>query len=167
MRYLTLTEVLELHGQIISQSGGTPGILNLNALESALAQPRMTFGGTDLYPTITEKAATLGFSLIKNHLFVDGNKRTGHAALEVFLVLNGFEIRAPVDGKSGSFFKWLRANWIATSSQLGLRRTSSREAEDTPVQAFALMGDVGSEKQLVIRAPRDEVGHSLRAGLNP
>jgi death-on-curing protein len=97
VRYLTLNEVLELHGQIISQTGGTPGLLNLNALESALAQPRMTFGGTDLYPTIAEKASALGFSLIKNHPFVDGNKRTGHAAMEVFLVLNGFEIHAPVD----------------------------------------------------------------------
>ena len=97
MRYLTLNEVLELHGQIISQSGGMPGILNLNALESALAQPRMTFGGTDLYPAIPDKASALGFSLIKNHPFVDGNKRTGHAAMEVFLVLNGFEIRAPVE----------------------------------------------------------------------
>ncbi len=97
MRYLTLNEVLELHGQIISQSGGTLGILNLNALESALAQPRMTFGGTDLYPAIPDKASALGFSLIKNHPIVDGNKRTGHAAMEVFFVLNGFEIRAPVE----------------------------------------------------------------------
>lgn len=97
MRYLTLNEVLELHGQIISQSGGSPGLLNLTALESALAQPRMTFGGTDLYPTIAEKASALGFSLINNHPFIDGNKRTGHAAMEVFLVLNGFEIDAAVD----------------------------------------------------------------------
>lgn len=97
MRYLTLKEVLELHGQILSQSGGTPGILNLSALQSALAQPRMSFGGADLYPTIAEKAAALGFSLVNNHPFVDGNKRTGHAVMEVFLVLNGFEIRAPAD----------------------------------------------------------------------
>jgi len=97
VRYLTLKEVLELHGQILSQSGGTPGILNLSALQSALAQPRMSFGGADLYPTIAEKAAALGFSLVNNHPFVDGNKRTGHAVMEVFLVLNGFEIRAPAD----------------------------------------------------------------------
>ncbi len=77
MRYLTLNEVLELHSQIISQSDGTPGILNLSAVESALAQPRMTFGGVDLYPAIAEKAAALGFSLVNNHPFVDGNKRTG------------------------------------------------------------------------------------------
>lgn len=96
MRYLTLNETLELHRSIIAQSGGAPGILNLGAIESALAQPRMTFDGKNLYPTIIDKAAALGFSLIQNHPFVDGNKRIGHASMEVFLVLNGFEISAPV-----------------------------------------------------------------------
>jgi death-on-curing protein len=57
----------------------------------------MTFGGGELYPTVVDKAAVLGYALIKNHLFLDGNKRTGHAAMEVFLVLNGYEIRATVD----------------------------------------------------------------------
>jgi len=57
----------------------------------------MTFGDEDLYPTIAEEAAALRFSLIKNHPFVDGNKRTGHAALETFLVLIGYEIDATVD----------------------------------------------------------------------
>jgi len=72
------------------------GILNLGSLESAVAQPRMTFAGSDLYPTIVDKASALGYSLIKNHPFMDGNKRTGHAAMEVFLVLNGLEIQAPM-----------------------------------------------------------------------
>ena len=97
MRYLTLSEVLELYHRIIQNSGGTAGISNLGALESALAQPQMTFGGEELYPTITQKAAALGFSIINNHPFIDGNKRIGHAAMEVFLVLNGFEINASVD----------------------------------------------------------------------
>ena len=57
----------------------------------------MTFGDNELYPTLAEKAAALGFSLIQNHPFVDGNKRTGHAAMEIFLLLNGFEIDASVD----------------------------------------------------------------------
>lgn len=57
----------------------------------------MTFGGEELYPTMSEKAATLGYSLIQNHPFVDGNKRTGHAAMELFLVLNGQEITATED----------------------------------------------------------------------
>ena len=97
MRYLTLSEALELHDRVIAQSGGALGILNLGALESALAQPRMTFGGKELYSSVVEKATALGYSLIQNHPFLDGNKRTGHAAMEVFLFLNGFEITASVD----------------------------------------------------------------------
>lgn len=62
-----------------------------------MAQPQITFDGEELYPTLVEKASALGFALIKNHPFMDGNKRTGHAAMEVFLVLNGFEIDASVD----------------------------------------------------------------------
>jgi death on curing protein len=57
----------------------------------------MTFGGKDLYPSIVEKAAALGYSLIQNHPFLDGNKRTGHAAMEVFLFLNDFDIQSSVD----------------------------------------------------------------------
>lgn len=97
MRYLTLNEIIELYQRIMEQSGGSVGIHNLDALESALAQPRMTFGGEELYTTLVEKAAALGSSLIKNHPFVDGNKRTGHAAMETFLILNGYEIDATVD----------------------------------------------------------------------
>ncbi len=82
MRYLTRSKVLELYRRIIEQSGGTMGVRDLGLLNSALAQPRMTFGGTELYSTVVAKAAALGFSLINNHAFVDGNKRTGHAALE-------------------------------------------------------------------------------------
>lgn len=56
----------------------------------------MTFAGHDLYPTVVEKAAALGFSLIQNHPFIDGNKRTGHAAMEMYLLLNGSEIDASI-----------------------------------------------------------------------
>ena len=94
MRFLTLGEVLEVYRQIMEQSGGMLGIRDFAALESALAQPRLTSGGEDLYPTIIEKASALAFSIIQNHPFVDGNKRTSHAAMEIFLVLNGFEIEA-------------------------------------------------------------------------
>lgn len=96
-RYLNLNEVLQLHRRMMEQSGGAIGLHSLSGLEAALAQPRMTFGGEELYPSIIEKASTLGFSLIQNHPFVDGNKRTGHAAMEVFLILNGFELEASVD----------------------------------------------------------------------
>ena len=81
----------------MKQSGGGVGIRDLGALESAVAQPRMTFNGDELYPTIVEKASALGFSLIQNHPFIDGNKRAGHAAMESFLMFNGYEISANVD----------------------------------------------------------------------
>lgn len=64
MRYLTLRETLEIYQRVMQQSGGLIGIRDLGALESAVAQPRMTFGGDELYPTIVEKAAALSFSLI-------------------------------------------------------------------------------------------------------
>lgn len=60
-------------------------------------KPEASFGGEDLYPNVESKAAALGASLIQNHPFIDGNKRIGHAAMEVFLVLNGFEINASVN----------------------------------------------------------------------
>jgi death on curing protein len=99
MRYLTLGEVLELHRRIISQSGGSSGLRDLKALESAIAQPRTSFGGTDLYSSTVEKAAAICFSLIKNHPFIDGNKRVGHAAMATFLLLNGLELSASVDSQ--------------------------------------------------------------------
>jgi death-on-curing protein len=127
MRYLTLIEVLELHRRIIDQSGGASGIRDVGLLESAIAQPRMTFSREELYPSLLEKAATLGFSIIMNHPFVDGNKRTGHAATETFIVLNGMEIDASVDeqesvvlaiasGKLGreAFVEWLQQNTTAS-----------------------------------------------------
>jgi death on curing protein len=97
IRYLTLAEVIELHSQILEQVAGSGGIRDMGALESAIAQPRMTFGGAELYPTIIEKASALGFSIVMNHPFVDGNKRAGHAAMETFLVLNRLEIKVVVD----------------------------------------------------------------------
>jgi len=102
-RYLTLEEVLEVHRRVLDQSGGASGVRDLGALESAVAQPRMTFDGVDLYPTVIEKAAALGYSLVGNHPFVDGNKRVGHAALETFLVLNGWELSAGVDEQERVF----------------------------------------------------------------
>ena len=97
MRFLTVEEVLRLHESVVAQSGGSPGLRDRAILESAVAQPSASFGGEELYPTLFAKAAALGFSLIQNHPFVDGNKRIGHAAMEVFLLLNGYEIDADVD----------------------------------------------------------------------
>jgi death-on-curing protein len=97
MRFLTVSEVLEAHRQIIEATGGSHGCRDLGGLDSALAQPRMAFGGHDLYSTLAEKASALGFSLIRNHPFIDGNKRIGHAAMELFLMFNGHELAANVE----------------------------------------------------------------------
>jgi len=125
VRYLTLAELLALHRLIVEQTGGSAAVRDLGALESAVAQPRMTFEGRDLYTTLAEKAAALGFSIIQNHPFIDGNKRVGHAAMETFLVLNGYELRASIDeseqvvievasGKCGreQFLRWVQEHVV-------------------------------------------------------
>ncbi len=96
MRYLTLGEVVALHRAILAATGGADGIRDLGALESALAQPKATFDGTYLYPSVVDKASALAFGLAMNHPFVDGNKRIAHAAMAVFLDLNGLAIEATV-----------------------------------------------------------------------
>jgi death on curing protein len=97
MRFLTLEEVLQIHDRILERTGGARGTLDLGLLESALGQCRMAFGGQETYPSLAEKAAALCFSIVRNHPFVDGNKRTGHAAMEVFLVLNGYQLLVEID----------------------------------------------------------------------
>jgi len=74
-RYLTVDEVALIHSRLIEQSGGSTGLRDAGSLESAVSQPLASFGGEDLYPTFVEKAAALAFSLVKNHPFIDGNKR--------------------------------------------------------------------------------------------
>ena len=125
MQLLTLDQILKLHQRIIEQSGGGIGIRDKGILESALAQPEMSYGGQDLYPTLIEKVSALGFSLINNHPFVDGNKRIGHAAIEVTLLMNGYEIQADVDTQETvilavaasemnreSFLEWLKMHVV-------------------------------------------------------
>jgi death on curing protein len=97
VRFLTLGEVLSLHADLVEASGGANGVRDLGRVQAALAQPIATFAGEDLYPTVVDKAAALGFALVQGHAFIDGNKRIGHAALEVFLMLNGFELNESVD----------------------------------------------------------------------
>jgi death-on-curing protein len=97
IRSVTIAEVLETYQRVMQQTGGLVAIRDFGALESALAQPYMTFSGNDLYPSIADKAAALGFSLIQNHPFADGNKRTGHAAMAMFLAINGYMINASID----------------------------------------------------------------------
>ena len=84
MRYLSLQEVISLHSLLISQSGGSSGLRDRGALESAVAQPEASFGGQDLYPDLASKAAAFCHSLIQNHPFIDGNKRVRAEAAITF-----------------------------------------------------------------------------------
>jgi death-on-curing protein len=105
MKYLTIDQVLAIHLREIARFGGDPGIRDRGLVESAVAQPRSIFGGQSLYPTMDEEAVALAFSLIKNHPFVDGNKRVGAAALLMFLGRNGYTLRASVDEMESAVMK--------------------------------------------------------------
>ncbi len=94
MLYLTVPQVLYIHQQLIEQTGGHLGLRDGGLLDSAVHRPRATFGGADLYRTIRDKAAALLESLVKNHPFIDGNKRVGYAAMEAFLRINGYVLNA-------------------------------------------------------------------------
>ena len=88
----TVEEVLTIHSELICHIGGSPGIRDENLLDMSINAPFQTFGGVDLYPTLIAKAAHLTYSLIKNHPFLDGNKRTGVTVLVIFLKANDIEI---------------------------------------------------------------------------
>lgn len=105
MIYLDLDDILDFHADAIRRFGGDPSIHDQGLIESAVAQPQMTFGGQDLYPTIEEKAAALAFSLASNHGFKDGNKRVAHAAMSIFLDINGFRVAADIDEHEEVFMR--------------------------------------------------------------
>ena len=92
MKRLTKQQVLLLHTQMLQASGGSDGIRDDGLLESTLQAPFQTFGGVDLYPDLLSKAARLGYGLIQNHPFIDGNKRIGTHVMLVFLSINGISV---------------------------------------------------------------------------
>lgn len=85
-------QILLLHSVLIAESGGSDGVRDEGLLDSAVNTPFQTFSGQDLYPTVLEKAVRLGFGLIRNHPFIDGNKRIGTHAMLVFLNLNSITL---------------------------------------------------------------------------
>jgi death-on-curing protein len=90
VNYLTPEQVLYIHARLIKETGGSHGVRDLNMLLSAVARPMATFEETDLYPDVFTKAAALFDSLIRNHPFLDGNKRTSITAAGLFMQKNGF-----------------------------------------------------------------------------
>jgi len=92
MIYLTAEQVLFIHSRLITETGGSHGIRDLNMLESAISRPKASFDDQDLYQDIFLKAAALMDSLINNHPFLDGNKRTGITSAGLFLKMNGWKL---------------------------------------------------------------------------
>ena len=89
MKKLSVKHIIMLHDVLIEEAGGASGLRDEGLLESAVRTPFTTFDGNYLYPTIQQKGARLGFGLVKNHAFVDGNKRIGILAMITFLEING------------------------------------------------------------------------------
>lgn len=120
MRYLHLRQIIYLHEQITLQSGGSQALRDQGLLESAIYRPQATFFGKDLYPDILTKAAALGYSIIQNHPFVDGNKRVGFEAMRLTLRLNRWDLTASLEKKftlvmeiaKGNFKEQDIVNWL-------------------------------------------------------
>ena len=94
---LSKEKVLALHELITAETGGDPGIRDLDLLDSALESAFQTFDGAELYPTKEEKGARIGYSLVANHAFVDGNKRIGVYVMLIFLEVNGIRLHPSVE----------------------------------------------------------------------
>lgn len=92
MKRLTKEQVIKMHTLLIKKTGGSDGIRDENLLDSALSAPFQSFDGEDLYKSIRSKAAKLGFFLVKNHPFIDGNKRIGVFVMLTFLEINGVDV---------------------------------------------------------------------------
>ena len=124
MKRLRVDHIILLHDLLIRQTGGLDGIRDRGLLESAVNAPFATFDREHLYPTIRQKAASLGFGLVKNHPFVDGNKRVGILAMITFLQLNGITlacsddelIRIGLGLADGSVSEKLLLEWIIANS---------------------------------------------------
>jgi death-on-curing protein len=125
VNYLTAEQVLFIHARIVAEIGGSHGVRELGLLESAVARPQATFESKDLIPDIFSKAAALIQSLVGNHPFVDGNKRTGISAAVIFLRVNGYRLMASnsdleaqtlrvvtQDTPTEELADWLRSNCV-------------------------------------------------------
>jgi death on curing protein len=118
MIYLTAEQVLFIHARLISETGGEHGVRDLSLLLSALARPQATFEGQDLYPDLFSKAAALLESLIGNHGFLDGNKRTAITSVGLFLRINGYRLTA--DNQQLEIFTLQCAQHLVSLDQIAI-----------------------------------------------
>lgn len=124
MKHLSKEQMIYLHSMAVKKTGGLDGIRDEGLLDSALNSPFQSFAGEELYPSIQAKAARLGFNIIKNHPFLDGNKRIGMLAMMVFLEVNGIELECSDEDivdiglgiASGNYEYDYIINWIISCS---------------------------------------------------
>ena len=110
---------------LIDEFGGSTGIRDLHALNAAIKRPFSTFDGKDLYPTIYDKAAALVESLVKNHAFIDGNKRIGYVMLRFYLIESGYDLSASQTDKYNFIIEISKGNldfegikeWIVSNAR--------------------------------------------------
>jgi death-on-curing protein len=124
---LSLEQILDLHERQIRTFGGSRGLRDQGAVESAIARPAMTFGGEDLYPEAADKASALMHSLVMNHGVVDGNKRVGASAAELFLELNGYRLAAKDEELEEITLTVARGELDAEALAIWFRQRISRE----------------------------------------
>jgi death-on-curing protein len=111
MRFPDIDYVLREQRRIVDDAGGLHGVRDMNLLLSALGQPLQSFGGQDLYPDVNSKAAALGYFLIRNHPFVDGNKRIGHAMMEWVLRANQLEMAKEINNQEKTILAVAAGDW--------------------------------------------------------
>lgn len=127
---ITIEIVVAIHGILIKRYGGSPGIRDRGALESAVNRPYQTFDGKELYETTVEKAAALIESLVKNHPFMDGNKRTGYTAMRILLRKDRRDVQATEEEKYDFVIKIARG---CDNPALDTYLTPSCRVKDRPV----------------------------------
>ena len=123
--FLSLPEILAIHQDQITRYGGDPGIRDIELLKSAIGMPAATYGGMFLHTDIHEMAAAYLFHLVKNHPFVDGNKRTGSVASLVFLDMNGYRFGASEDDFAEMVLSVARGDLDKAETAIFIRRWST------------------------------------------
>ena len=121
---------LTIHADLLQRYGGEPGVRDVGLLDSALAQPKMTYSGKYVHRSLFNKTAAYGFHVCKNHPFVDGNKRVAFVLMDIFLQKNGWEIISPeeegyrmmMDLASGKLTKARLSSWLKRHSLKLTRR---------------------------------------------
>ena len=125
--YLSVVQLERLHRMQLQAFGGAAGLRDRGGLEAAAARPQMTFGGDDLYADVAAKAAALMHSIVMNHPFVDGNKRVGAMAAELFLVVNAQRLEAPDEALVELAFAVARGEVSAEALAIWIRQRSRPE----------------------------------------